>query len=1119
MPSFTLSLHHRAIGIIAILGCLFHLCSGQLLATTINDDFSRYIDGSTTLPTWDIQTDGFDVWTVQHGSYCSDGQGYGFAIPKEAVSGKNVTIEAVLTFKQPVSTTWKAAGLTITYGTPVWCGQSRNFWRLAAVERPGPKDSGHFIELIEMLDNHWMANKEDGSGLPVTVDKNTGFSWQYNHPYKFSLKMTPAGITGTVSELDGTVCSEIGYAFKAGTNAITVGRPALSTEYLATDFDHVMATMQDVVPEPQIINSIRPYTSKESTVRIGKKTGFFHVEQINNHWWMIDPNGQPFYAVSTDHANYYGHMCEKLGYAPYHKNVLSLYPTEADWVKSTADRLHAWGFNALGTGCDTTLHPYGFPYAFFIGFGTNFANFSAITPKTTWTGFPNVFHPRFAAWCDALAQRLCAQFRNDPWLTGYYLDNELQWFGSHGTQAGMVDDTFTKPADNPAKQALITFLRERHKTIANFNHAWGTTFASFDDVAKSTQAITPTTDAGKKDQYDFVRLIAERYFSMTTAAIRKVDPNHMIMGCRFAGTAPDIWDIVGKYVDVVSVNFYGNLDLAHGKFLYSDVNRSFGDMHSMPEDMTIYNAKSHRPIYITEWCFLGLDSGLPCSYGAGQRVATQTDRARSFEIYQKKLFALPFMVGSNFFMWVDEPALAISSIFPEDGNYGLVDINDRPWPQLTAAASRINPLVKQLHAGLSPEINAQLINPAFGKTTAILRLKNTGKLLAACPVRIVVQGNERLVDVQIASGATKDIPISVPQTSLISVDVDPDHIMMETDESDNHLESIVKIGQRQTTTLLIVNYGQENLQNIPVTIPVKHLGAIPASFSLTGADGKAISAQIDQLPGGDEMTVIIPELKQRSVATLSIKPGVIPQAKHATSADAAFTINGKLRLTHDVGSRFILTNVELAGTNLGFFTTLIQQNEDGKRDWIWPTKVEKIDSFIGPIRSVYYVTTSGNLLETTFRVVAYPGEQWYSTRFVNVKNTSTKPWTFEAYFHRPESRLGGGIDNNRPVVFDDIHTWYNDKIGLMYGGFPTASTMRIRFWKEDATGEHPDISRGINQQLAPGQSMTATTDDGDVILFGCTAVNGQPDPAILTRLRAMRQLHVEVVIPNKPVKK
>jgi NitT/TauT family transport system substrate-binding protein len=40
---------------------------------------------------------------------------------------------------------------------------------------------------------------------------------------------------------------------------------------------------------------------------------------------------------------------------------------------------------------------------------------------------PDPFDPRFAAAVDEMARNAAARFRRDPWLVGYFVDNELSW--------------------------------------------------------------------------------------------------------------------------------------------------------------------------------------------------------------------------------------------------------------------------------------------------------------------------------------------------------------------------------------------------------------------------------------------------------------------------------------------------------------------------------------------------------------------------------------------------------------------------------------------------------------------------------------------------------------------
>ena len=115
--------------------------------------------------------------------------------------------------------------------------------------------------------------------------------------------------------------------------------------------------------------------------------------------------------------------------------------------------------------------------------------------------FPNVWHPDFEKWCEEFALLNCSQHRDDPKLVGYYIDNELQW--------------------------------------------------------KKIPELRPEED-------DFLQKTAERYFLVTTAAIRRADPNHMVMGCRFAGMsgAPkEVYAEAGKVCEVVSFNNYPYADI------------------------------------------------------------------------------------------------------------------------------------------------------------------------------------------------------------------------------------------------------------------------------------------------------------------------------------------------------------------------------------------------------------------------------------------------------------------------------------------------------------------------------------------------------------------------------
>jgi agarase len=417
----------------------------------------------------------------------------------------------------------------------------------------------------------------------------------------------------------------------------------------------------------------------------GTPTGFFHAEEIEGVWWLVTPRGRGFFAVGTDHVNFEGHPCEKLGYAPYKVNNVAKYGGIEPWVDSTVTRLKSWGFNTLGWGHSETLRHRGLVYTQHMEMGAEFARSEDISPPVSWTGYPDVFSPNFAPHCDRIASECCADLVDDPQLIGYFIDNELEWFSKSRSDQGLFEEAIRKPADHPAKVGLLDFLKSRYGSVDDLNRAWGIDMDRFEELLDMD--LAPGTGSARADAIDFLGEIAERYFTITSSAIRKYDPNHMVLGCRFGSSAPDIvWEVAGRHCDILSVNCYRRLDLE--KEIIVD---GFEDL------MSRWHRLSGKPIMLTEWSFPALDAGLPCTHGAGQRVPTQKDRAKAFRIFQTTLFSTPFVVGSNYFMWVDEPEMGISEAFPEDSNYGLVNEHDDPYEELTATAKELNPRACEIH--------------------------------------------------------------------------------------------------------------------------------------------------------------------------------------------------------------------------------------------------------------------------------------------------------------------------------------------------------------------------------------------------------------------------------------
>jgi len=636
-----------------------------------------------------------DQWRVEPGAWVWNGdvlrgcsKRASFAVSRDATVSKSVVVEARAVPGAVVSDNWKTFGVVV-YLDP------RNFWFLCLGESPNAQNRTHWAGLTEMRDGRRHAEKS----LEQTDAEGSG-RWRLGRSYDFRLELTPGRIEGTIRDDTGAIV--LRRAYRLGEEGVGVGRPALRIEGTDTAFSRLRAFVGTPSPGPEEI-VYPPFPSRPAMAGIrARATGHFRVEEIDGRWWVIDPNGNATLALGVDHVRYKGFWCEALKQFPYKLNNDARYGSRAAWEEQTLRRLKAWNFNLLSIGSDASLRRRGLAHTLILNAGYQFATLGDAFDITPYQGhpgsvFPNVFHPDFRAWLDYYMEEICSPNAGDPWLFGYFLDNELAWWGrDHTSWCGLFDAAMGKPATHSAKRALRDFLRGEYTAVEKMNRAWGLDLESWDDVLARDNLGDNDNPEVARVKEAFAGRIAEIYFRETTAALRRHDPNHMILGCRFPGgrASNGIWRAAGKYCDVVSFNYYGSVDL-DTREARSDVRDNMA--HPLTWVLNTIHDQCRRPMLISEWSFVALDSGLPCTHGAGQRFRTQAERAAAAEIHLTTILRTPFMVGSCFFMYVDEPALGIRSAFPENSNYGLVDIHDQPYRELVEVLTRVQSRAGQLH--------------------------------------------------------------------------------------------------------------------------------------------------------------------------------------------------------------------------------------------------------------------------------------------------------------------------------------------------------------------------------------------------------------------------------------
>jgi hypothetical protein len=225
----------------------------------------------------------------------------------------------------------------------------------------------------------------------------------------------------------------------------------------------------------------------------------------------------------------------------------------------------------------------------------------------------------------------------------------------------------------------LEFLRERYASAEALAAAWNVMIETFENL---TSVPLPQSERQRKDEEDFQYLVARQYFRVCHQAIHEHDPNHLIIGCRFAGQAPDpVLRASAEYVDLISFNSYNVLPPSD----------RLAEIHKI----------TGRPIMLTEFSFKAMDSGLPNTKGAGRPVQTQEERANCFEAYVTALAQTPFVIGYHWFQYTDQPAEG--RFDGENSNYGLVKLNDEPWDLLVDRMTKVNERIDQIHSTCSVE--------------------------------------------------------------------------------------------------------------------------------------------------------------------------------------------------------------------------------------------------------------------------------------------------------------------------------------------------------------------------------------------------------------------------------
>ena len=414
-------------------------------------------------------------------------------------------------------------------------------------------------------------------------------------------------------------------------------------------------------------------------------TGHFRVEKVAGKWWLVDPDGRLFWSHGptcvrtregttpiTDREHLFewlpprdsefGFCYGKGNGAPfgYYKGKAfdtfvfpqaNLYRKYGpDWERTYPDlvhrRLSSWAMNTIANWSSAEIYRMDrTPYTTRIwARGANIEG-----SKGHWGKFPDPFSPKFRNTLEASLRRN-SYADADPWCIGFYVNNELSW-GKDGIS--LAKATVASPATQPAKVAMLDWLRGRYQDVAALNLAWETEFADWDAVLAST--TVPASGKATADLREFYSRIADQYFSVIHEAIRRMAPNKLDLGCRFSPWNDSATRAAARYCDVVSYNLY----------------RRTLDDFALPEGVD-------KPVIVGEFHFGTLVRGM--FYPSLIPVPDQEARRDAYVAYVESALRHPAIVGTHWFQFGNCATTGRSD--GANAEIGLVDGADTPFYEL-----------------------------------------------------------------------------------------------------------------------------------------------------------------------------------------------------------------------------------------------------------------------------------------------------------------------------------------------------------------------------------------------------------------------------------------------------
>lgn len=382
--------------------------------------------------------------------------------------------------------------------------------------------------------------------------------------------------------------------------------------------------------------------------------GYWRTGKYKGRWVCVNPDGNVTLLHGINGAAPYTMKESSSSSSPERAEYNKKFSSLADWAQFTHRFLSGHSFNFFSTnpkrirvyrnympeaeqallrsaGGDKQLSQVEILYLL----RTFSWDYSALTGKSfdasQGSVFTLMFDPLYLDFIDELAKDGTALFRDDKAFIGYYIDNELGFrFTNASTPAIYLKQWLALDTSSSSPRAFAFAKQYAEDFMRNNYH-----------VEPLAGNVTTAMDDA------FLADICDYYYRTAAAAIRKYDPNHLVLGSRLHGTPKTlkrVHEACARYCDAVSVNVYSVWEPNDSYFI---------------SQFKVW-VNDSKPCLVTEFytrdalaTFDGQAYG-NTGEGGGWIVKGQAARGLHYQNFTRKLLSYSHCIGWQWFQMTDD---------------------------------------------------------------------------------------------------------------------------------------------------------------------------------------------------------------------------------------------------------------------------------------------------------------------------------------------------------------------------------------------------------------------------------------------------------------------------------